>query len=469
MKSGIVVLLTMGSVAAATVELRAQTCPPDAMIQVVFTAGDTVLPSGTIDRLRFEPKPGESALGAGVSAHSLPWTPSIAEIKALEAVALRAVAVYHASMDDSIACRRTFRVTSPPPLPPGGVTPPPQAPTVTPQPPVVPTVPVVPVAPVVPPVTDPMNPRTLLPVPGPDCRTAGDVLSAQIAREQPGSDFTAVVFDEVSKAVCYQSTDRPKFGGWIHVAVLTKDPLVWNAAKLTLNPCSLQDSKLALFAPESLPEGNFAQSGVYRLRRFQSRRCYDPTVNITVENEARPGTNDVKITMRHELAQARRYHAALQLGVIFTNLHDHSFGLTRDRDTTRVFDKGPVRNGPEFTATILIYSLLNQMRGLLGGERYAGRELVADNSVLDRIGGVLGAGLNKPGDRFLAGLAYEAVPGVNASVVWNTARVSRLTGIQPGAAFAGTEQQLPVRREWRHDVAFGLSLDLTYATKLFGR
>jgi hypothetical protein len=463
-----VLLLTAGWAAASATGLRGQTCP--ATLQKVFTAGDPVEPSGKIDRVHFEPKPGEASLGAGVSDHNLPWTPTIPEIKALQGVALNAVAVYKASSDPAISCRRDFGVTNPPPGPDGGVTPPPHlgGDVTAPPPPIVP--------PVTPPPaatdTGPTNPRTLLPAPGgSDCRAAGDVLSARIAQEQPGSDFTAVVFDAASQAVCYQSTDRPKFGGWIHVAVLTNDPIVWEAAKISFSPCSLQDSKLSLFAPESLPRGASLQAGTeYVLRRFQARRCYDPTVNITVESVRRSGnTNDPTITMRHELSQARRYHAALQVGVIFSNLHDHTFGLTRDRDTTRVYDKGAVRNGPEFTATILVYSLLNQVRGLLGGERYAGRELVADNSPLDRIGGVLGAGLNNPGDRFLAGLAYEAIPGINASVVWNVARVNRLVGIQPGTAFSGTEQQLPVQRQWRHDVAFGLSVDLTYATKLFGR
>lgn len=449
MRSRIVLFLAASCVAATAANLRAQTCPTD--LQGLFAVGDRVQPSGTIDRVRFEPNT------ADVPVRALPWTPSAAEITALKNLGQTAVAIYHSSTDPGIECRRGVRVnmpspTSPPVAPP--ITPPGSvAPPVTPPPPS--------------PAPDGMNPYTILVVPS-DCREAGDSLSRRIAREQPGSDFTAIVFDGVSQAVCYQNPDRPKFGGWIHVAVLSTDPSAWNAAKISLSPCSLQDSKLALFAPESLPQGAFNEdASTSFLRRFQPRRCYDPTVNVTVESV--PQGTEAKITMRTELAQARRYHAALQVGVIFTNLHDHAFGLTRDGDTTRVYDKGPVRNGPEFTATILIYSLLNQVRGLLGGERYGGRELVADNSVLDRIGGVLGAGLNNPGDRFLAGLAYEAVPGVNASVVWNTARVSRLTGIQPGAAFSGTEQQLPVRREWRHDVAFGISLDLTYATKLLGR
>jgi hypothetical protein len=442
MKLQTVVILAAGFVAATAADLRGQTCPTDAALSTVFAAGETVQPSGKIDRIRFESKTAGTPLGSGVSAHTLPWTPSATEITALKAVEQSAVAIFHSSTDAVSVCTRDFRVTTSG----GGLgvvsggargT---QAVST--------------------------NPYTILPVPS-DCRAAGDSLSARISREQPGSDFTAVVFDAASQAVCYQNPDRPKFGGWIHVAVLTDDPFAWNAAKISLSPCSLQESKLSLFAPESLPTTNFNQSGEFVLRRFQPRRCYDATVNVTVENV--PQGVDPKVSMRYELAQARRYHAALQVGVIFTNLHDHAFGLTRDGDTTRVYDKGPVRNGPEFTATILVYSLLNQVRGLLGGERYAGRELVADNSPLDRIGGVLGAGLNNPGDRFVAGLAYEAVPGINASVVWNTARVSRLVGIQPGTAFSGTEQQLPVQRQWRHDIAFGLSVDLTYATKLLGR
>jgi hypothetical protein len=269
--------------------------------------------------------------------------------------------------------------------------------------------------------------------------------------------------------VCYQHPDRPRIGGWLNVAVLTNDPIVWNASRVSYIPCSLQRGNLSLFAPEKLPSGSALQSDDFVLLRFQPRRCYDETVNISVETVPRPNTTDPKITIRHELAQAPRFHAALQVGVIFSNLHDHEFGLTRDQDSTRIFDKGPVRNGPEYTATIVLYSLLKQLGGLMGGERFPGRELVTDNSPLDRIGGVLGVGLNKPGERFVAGLSYEAVPGINASLVWDFARVRRLVGIQPGATFLGSEQQLPVQRQWHTDIAFGLSLDLTYATKLLGR
>jgi hypothetical protein len=457
---------------AAASELRAQTCPGDAALVVIFSPGTIVPASGTIDQVHFEAKSADTPINP-VAGHTLPWTPTQQEVGELQRISDRAVVAYRSSQNPDIVCRRDFQVMSAAgpatsgenattPIPGtaigggtntdgnsnastsiGGET---SAGRIRP------------------------NPRVRIPLPNGDCDLAGRTLSAQIARERPGANFTAVIFDAATQAVCYQSTDRPTYGGWLNVAVLTNDPIVWNASRVSYSPCSLQSGTLSLYAPEKLPAGGALQAGdQYLLLRFQPRRCYDTTVNITVETVPRPNTNDVKVTMRHELPQAPRYHAALQVGVIFSNLHDHEFGLTRDGDSTRVFDKGPVGNGPEYTATLLIYSLLNQLRGLAGGERYGGRELVTDDSPLDRIGGVLGVGLNKPGERFSAGVAYEAIPGINASLVWDFARVRRLVGIRPGASFAGSEQQLPIQRQWHTSMAFGLSLDLTYAAKLLGR
>ena len=451
MQRRIVPLLAGVCALTAAPQLRAQSCPTNAQLVIIFSPGAPVPASGAIDQIQFEAKSADTPIEA-VAGRNLPWTPTQNEISELERLAGRAVVAYRSSTDPEIVCRREFQVlagagaavTDGPvggaPLGGGGTG-----------------------------AARSPNPRVRIPVQSDDCDAAGTTLLGEIAKERPGDDFTAVIFDAKSQAVCYQHPDRPRIGGWLNVAVLTNDPIVWNASRVSYIPCSLQRGNLSLFAPEKLPSGSALQSDDFVLLRFQPRRCYDETVNISVETVPRPNTTDPKITIRHELAQAPRFHAALQVGVIFSNLHDHEFGLTRDQDSTRIFDKGPVRNGPEYTATIVLYSLLKQLGGLMGGERFPGRELVTDNSPLDRIGGVLGVGLNKPGERFVAGLSYEAVPGINASLVWDFARVRRLVGIQPGATFLGSEQQLPVQRQWHTDIAFGLSLDLTYATKLLGR
>jgi hypothetical protein len=90
--------------------------------------------------------------------------------------------------------------------------------------------------------------------------------------------------------------------------------------------------------------------------------------------------------------------------------------------------------------------------------------------LLDRVGGVLGVGLNDPGRRFMAGFAIEAVRGINILAVWDFARVKTLADIEPGDVFIGEEDDIPVRDEWRSSsLILGVGLDLRYVAALFER
>jgi hypothetical protein len=441
--------------------LWSQACPPNVNVPIVFDEREIkAIPVGgdkTFDQLEFTGLGDAAEVPSGIAGrHRLPWTLKTDEIRFLASLKPTPTAVFTSSADDQLKCERTgvgFTPQAVPDGPNGSAGPTPKASEGQVQD-----------------VTDAAH-WSIIPLENGDCVTAGAVFSHKIAREQSGA-FTALIFDPNTRDVCYRSTDRPAFGAPIHVAILTNEPSRWANSKLTYSPCSLEESKPSLFVPENLPTipSGLQARTAWVLRRFQARRCFDPSVAVTVERTQMAGSEDAPVVMRAEISQARRYHAALQAGVVFTNVHDHDFGLAKDGDTIRVLDKGPVRNGPEYVASLVVYSLLRQLGSLAGGSRYPGRDLVSDNRIEDRISGVLGVGLNKPGERFVAGIGYEVVTGVNATVTWNWARVRRLAdGTESGDRFTGTENQIPIRREWKQDVAFGISFDLTYATKLLNR
>ncbi len=115
--------------------------------------------------------------------------------------------------------------------------------------------------------------------------------------------------------------------------------------------------------------------------------------------------------------------------MVFTDLHDQTFGLRPDgTGQNLIFNEGPIDDGPRYFASLVVYGILHYL-GTLGGGNYPGRDIVNDNSIVDRLGAVMGV----------------------------------------GAAFAGTADEIPLKKRWENDFTFGFSIDMRYVADLFAR
>jgi hypothetical protein len=304
-----------------------------------------------------------------------------------------------------------------------------------------------------------------------DCAEAGrrwetDIYRERRARGEGGAGgYTALVFAE-GQGVCHRSRDYGVAGDPIYVAVFTDEPESWNGLSASFDPCAAEAAAPNVFASGTLPDvSGLSKASDYVLRAYLPRRCFNTAVDITVQSTA----GDPKVAARYNLTQAERYRAGLQVGTIFTDLVDHSFGLRTVRDSSVIYDKGPTNSGPEYFATVVFYSILRYVPSLFGGERYLGRDIIHDQSPIDRVGLVLGTGLRHPADRFLAGASLEILPGVNVVAAHQTAKVRRLADVRAGDVFGAAEDRIPTRDRWESGWTYGLSIDLRYATSLLKR
>jgi hypothetical protein len=303
-----------------------------------------------------------------------------------------------------------------------------------------------------------------------DCRTAGAVWEAELRRQQTRDRFTELVLldgGSGSATPCYYNRDYGVVGDPIYVAMFTENPQLWT--EVSFDPCAAESAAPnVLQASEKFPISALQASGQYHLSPFLPRRCYNTSVDITVRGSKATAAE----ATRYPLKQADRYRATLQAGVLFTTQHDGDFGLRASpADPTQqvIFDKGPTDRGPEYTASLVLYAFPRYLASLVGqGERsYPGRDVLHDQSILDRLGLVLGVGLTNPSKRFVLGFSGEVLYGVNAVGVWEFARVQRLSGFAVGGAFSGTADQIPTTKVWDTDFVFGLSVDLRYVSLLF--
>jgi hypothetical protein len=305
-----------------------------------------------------------------------------------------------------------------------------------------------------------------------DCAEAGRRWETDIRRERRALSeggargYTALIFAE-DQGVCFRSRDYGVTGDPIYVAVFTNQPQNWNGLSASFDPCAAEAAAPNVFASGTLPTapGSRQKARPHQLRTYLPRRCFNTAVDITVQSTGA----DPKVTARYNLTQAERYRAGLQVGTIFTDLVDHSFGLRTVRDSSVIYDKGPTNSGPEYFATVVFYSILRYVPSLFGGERYLGRDIIHDQSPIDRVGLVLGTGLRHPADRFLAGASLEILPGVNVVAAHQTAKVRRLADVRAGDVFGAAEDRIPTRDRWENGWTYGLSIDLRYATSLLKR
>lgn len=305
-----------------------------------------------------------------------------------------------------------------------------------------------------------------------ECKDLAEAKRADIQAQHPKSSFTFVVFMYDGQLCAEPELPYSVQGEPIYVGIYDNlsDPHAV-APRLEAAPCTIEAAGVRIYAPASFADIK-AESTVslgpplpanWAIAMFGPRVCFDPVVQLTVK-----ALRDAELVAvgQYTVGQTVRYHATIQLGAIFTDLHDREFALRADGDTMRIGEKGSSGNGPEYIATVLLYSL---PRYFQKGAHYQGRDIVHDNDWRDRIGGVLGVGLNDPNGRFVAGISLELLTGLNVLGLYEVTKVKELQGIKIGDSFTGTADTIPSRDVWKKHVVVGVSIDLRYAVALFKR
>jgi hypothetical protein len=300
-----------------------------------------------------------------------------------------------------------------------------------------------------------------------ECQQMGKEWAARLGREtkaQRQHGFTEIVFME-DTGPCFWNRDYGVQGDPIYVGVYTKTG-PWKPA--TFEPCAAEPEAPSLFLSSGIGALSGLSGGRFQLIELPPRRCWNSAVDVSVSKAPKAGEDEH--TSRYGLSQSGRYRGTVQLGVLFTELHEQTFGL-RTTDSARIFSKGPTSNGPDYVASVVIYSLPRYFINLFSGRLdFGGRDILHDQTILDRIGGVVGVGLKNPGRRFVFGFSFEALYGVNAIAAWDRARIPVLApGLSEGSAFTGAESEIPTVDDWKTKFEFGFSMDLRYVMALFTR
>jgi hypothetical protein len=405
----------------------------------------------------------QAGAAAGTFARTVAgtWVPAaadVSEIGAAQTAAAGTPLFFRWSGPAGVApCDQSFALTA------GGPPSPPPAPPTTPTAPVPPTAPAAP--------TSPESPLPLSGGGGAEsknwsqgaCARAGGEWQQELRRKNGNGRFTEIVFLE-NRSVCFRNRDYGVTGDPIFVGVFTSHAEAWDTATIEFDPCALEPASPTILASDKASVLSGFQSGGWKLRTYPERACFNGSVVVTLKTSIGPAD----VTARTTVDQSTRYRATAQLGVMFTTLHDQTFGLRPDSTGNRIFSQGPEESGPEYYAAVVLYSLPRYLPALFG-RRYSGRDPVHDNSFVDRLGGVLGVGIKDPGSRFVTGLSFEVIPGIDVTGTWNFAKVTRLAGVKVGDPFSGSATSIPTREVWQDRFAWGVSLDLRYVSALVTR
>jgi hypothetical protein len=310
------------------------------------------------------------------------------------------------------------------------------------------------------------------------CRELYKEWEREIASRLPNGRFLAILFAPDGQ-ILDENKNYGVAGDLIYTAICKDSTFGTGNPRLKFSKCDLQSP-----IPKN-PEGDtqaFKQqrAGEPELVKFPPRQCFGSSfeIKITGKRGAREDLNET-----HTIGMYERYRYTLQVAALNTEQHVHAFGLQKDGDDMKILDKGPVDQGPEYVASIVLYGLphyfqraFSRVRGgvpgdleTLAGRVYYGRDVVNEHGIADRIGFVVGAGLNSPGDRFVTGLSFELAPGVNLIGVYELAKLKQLAGVSEDDVFSGTADEIPIRETWERKLVGGISLDMRYVTGLFRR
>ena len=328
------------------------------------------------------------------------------------------------------------------------------------------------------------------------CAAVGALQVNEIRSRRGGNnDFTVVVFDGTGP--CYLSRQFGAEGDPIAVGFVSATP---DTVSLDLDPCSTLAAapKVLISADVSTLTIQSRTAGELRAEWFPPlRRCFGTAagIKLSVTKEGKPEATALAYTLK----QFDRYRATLQIGVAASDLHQQTFGLRKDGEVNRIIETSADERGPEYVAALVLYGFPNyffrrsaqapcfyqhtntkteksdarvcgpETKEPAQRENYFGRDPVNENSVADRIGLLVGAGMNQPGRRFLLGGSFEIVTGINVFLTREFVRLPELDEVSVGDEFVGEASTIPIRDHWRQAWTAGVSLDARYALALFGR
>jgi hypothetical protein len=293
-------------------------------------------------------------------------------------------------------------------------------------------------------------------------------------------EYVAILFDENLNPIHF-SDKVGTMGNPIYVGVLRKSNDTRNI-EVKFDPCPLEPegpvifkSDLARFAERQAGERVGAPVKFELIER--SAICYSGTVTIRVIREGETG--------EFILRQYKRYQATIQVGTIFSKYDEIEYGLLKDEEgKTRIYNKGPLDRGPQYTLSLVLYSLPRNLESLFSRKkRFKGRDIVNDLTWKDRLGAVIGVGLKNPFNRFYTGFSFEILKGINILAVWEFAKVKELAfGLEEGDEFYGVvdetrvdpddpDEGIPVRYKWKmfKKIVLGVSIDLRYFNLLISK
>jgi len=285
-------------------------------------------------------------------------------------------------------------------------------------------------------------------------------------------NYVAILFDQTLK-VTRVSREYGAVGDMIYAGVLRnkKDPT--GNVSVEYSPCDLEPSAPNIYVGGTLDiTGKQGSVDVFVIDKFPPRRCYNSSVTIKVEKVAKNEVTNKEETTEGQYIwqQYQRYRATLQLGILFTDTQDQTYGIRKDGDKTVIYSKGPEDKGPSYVTSLVIYSFPRYLTSIFSSKsRFQGRDILHDNDFIDRINAVLSVGINNPGRRFSFGLSFEVVYGVNIVGVYEYARITELAGLKVGDEFTGAADTIPTHDVWKKKLTFGLSIDLRYVTALFSK
>ncbi|HKQ15481.1 MAG TPA: hypothetical protein VJT80_18745 [Steroidobacteraceae bacterium] len=337
-----------------------------------------------------------------------------------------------------------------------------------------------------------------------DSRACGDVAATELA-VAPQADLARVTSSEPATPVeCLKAAND-----WIPPGTRYRVPVVFNShgvhcysppvirqgdlleVGMVLNPGEKLDAVPSVEFTDCPPESaapNVLANG--ELPKFQSRitaqlraephflgsrACGSVSPVVTVKL----GEGNSAVSTPYTLTQYQRYRATFHLGALYTDLHNPDFALRNDGTSDVIYDKEANKRGPEYLAALIVPGVAYYAEELfekVGKNRnasdpanwgYKGYDPIHDKTWKDKLGLVITAGIEDPGDRFGLGLSYEIAYGINLVGVYEMAKVKQLSGHAIGDPFTGTTDQIPTDKEWESKFSIGLTFDLAYVTKLF--
>jgi len=293
-----------------------------------------------------------------------------------------------------------------------------------------------------------------------DCAAAAGAMQKQLSEETRKRGYTLIAFMQ-SGEICYANRLYGIAGQEIFIAVYSDVTTQWQ--QLRFDPCALESAAPSVFVSvDSVNLTSGRQAGVWKLRQYPARTCYNSTVNISMTAEGGAGA------ISYTLGQYQLYRGTLQLGAIFTDQFVQTFDVRPGEDGQGVvYSRGPTGRGVDYTASLVLYGVAHYLPSLLGGDYYAGRDILHDQGVLDRTGLVLGVGLSNPGRRFVAGGAFELMYGLNLTLLADVFRSPQLVGTRVGEPFSGSADELRTQDRWKVKPVLGLSIDLLYVKEFF--